>query len=124
MVLEIIALVDYLELVLTRNEPENIHLEPVETIYLNYTDSEIISQIDLHLQAGSYREILNLIEQYKAQHNELLQIYEAVCDDYESYKDYLPAEDLANKLSDDFGLTNPDEVLAILMTRDRFLVEH
>ena len=124
MVLEIIALVDYLELVLTRNEPEKIYLEPIETIYLNYTDTEIISQIDLHLHAGSYQEILNLIEQYKAEHKELWHIYEAVCDDYESYKDLLSTEDLADKLSNDFGLTNSEEVLAILMMRDRFFVEH
>ncbi|MFW5759806.1 MAG: hypothetical protein ACOCXH_02360 [Cyclobacteriaceae bacterium] len=124
MVLEIIALVDYLELVLARNEPENIYLEPIETIYLNYTDTAIISQIDLHLQAGSYQEILDLINQYKEEHKELLQIYEAICEDYESYKEYLSPEDLAEKLSNNFGLINPDEVLAILMMRDRFLVEH
>jgi hypothetical protein len=124
MILEIIALVDYLELVITRNEPDKIYLEPIETIYLNHTDVDIIAQIDLHLQAGSYQEILDLIALYKAEHKDLLHIYEAVCDDYDRYKDFLATEDLADKLSNDFGLTNSDEVLAILMMRDLFLVEH
>lgn len=124
MKLELIALVDYLQLVITRDEPENIYLEPIETIYLNYVETDIIAQIDLHLQAGSYQEILDLIDNFKGEHKELLQIYEAVCDDYESYKDYLAPEDMTNKLGNDFGLNNADEMLAILMMRDRFLVEH
>jgi len=124
MVLELIALVDYIETVITYNEPENLYVEPIETIYLNYTGKEIISDIDMHLQAGSYQEILNLIEQFKYDHKELLAIYESITQDYENFKEYLSAEDLTYKIKNDYGVNNPEEIVAILRGRDHFLVEH
>jgi hypothetical protein len=124
MILELIALVDYIEIIIAYNEPERLYVEPIETIYLNYTDKEIISNIDMHLQAGSHQEILNLIDQFKVDHKELLTIYESIGQVYENYKEYLSAEDLIYKIKNDYGVNYPEEIVAILRGRDHFLVEH
>ena len=122
--IEIIALLDYIELVLIFEEPENLTFEPVETIYIQYSDHPFISEIDYLIQNGLYLDAKELIDDYKKSYQKYFQIYKLIEEEYNKYKYSTIDEDLTNLIKDKFGVNHPEEIIALLKSKESFLVEH
>lgn len=121
---ELMALLEYIELVLLFEEPDNLKFEPVETIYIQHSDRPIISEIDYLIQHGSYKDALELIDDFKESHQEVYQIFKLIEQKYDQNKHLTIDEDLISIIKDKFGINNPDEIVAILKSKESFLVEH
>ena len=123
MKLELIALVDYINMLLAYHEIKRLKEEPIETIYINHMDWEIIGQVDRCLQSASFRNAADLLSEYKCRHKEISRIYEVISQDYCSSKEYISDEDMVEKIRIDFGVKNPEELVTIMKMRELFLVE-